>query len=82
MIEAPDTFDARGWLEVGTVGDQPSIRENYISSGSLYLCLCGLVHLGLPENDSFWTAPGASWTQKRVWAGADIKPDHAYKESK
>jgi hypothetical protein len=33
--------------------------------------------LGLPADDAFWTAPAAPWTQKRIWAGDDIKPDHA-----
>ncbi len=82
MIEAPDTFDAQGWLQVGAVGHQPSIREGYISTGSLYLCLCGLLDLGLPANDPFWTAPAAPWTQKRIWAGDDISPDHAYRDKK
>jgi hypothetical protein len=82
MIEAPGTFDEQGWLQVGAVGHQQSIRENYISTGSLYLCLRGLVHLGLPANDPFWTAPAEPWTQKRIWSGEDIAPDHAYKEAK
>jgi hypothetical protein len=77
MLEAPGTFDAAGWLQVGAVGHQPSIRENYIATGSLYLCLTGLVHLGLPANDPFWTAPAAPWTQRRIWAGEDIPADHA-----
>ncbi len=82
MTEAPGTFDEHGWLQVGSVGHQPSIRETYISSGSLYLCLDGLVHLGLPANDVFWTAPAEAWTQKRIWSGEDIPADHAYEESK
>jgi len=82
MIEAPETFDADGWLQVGAVGHQPSIRESYISTGSLYLCLCGLVQLGLPANDPFWTAPAEPWTQKRIWSGADISTDHAYEDKK
>ncbi|HXS68459.1 MAG TPA: DUF2264 domain-containing protein [Candidatus Polarisedimenticolia bacterium] len=82
MIEAPGTFDEHGWLQVGSVGHQPSIREGYISTGSLYLCLDGLAHLGLPANDPFWTAPAEPWTQKRIWSGEDIRPDHAYEESK
>lgn len=82
MIEAPGTFDAHGWLQVGAVGHQPSLRENYISTGSLYLCLEGLVHLGLPANDPFWTAPAEPWTQKRIWSGEDIAGDHAYKNVK
>ena len=82
MLEAPGTFDGQGWLQVGAVGHQPSIRENYISTGSLYLCLTGLVELGLPANDPFWTAPAEPWTQKRIWAGEDIIADHAFKDLK
>lgn len=81
MIEAPGTFDEHGWLQVGAVGHQPSIREGYIATGSLYLCLTGLVHLGLPADDPFWTAPAAPWTQRRIWSGSDIPPDHAYKDA-
>jgi hypothetical protein len=80
MIEAPGTFDAQGWLQVGAVGHQPSIREPYISTGSLYLCLCGLVQLGLPANDPFWTAPAEPWTQKKIWSGQDVPADHAYED--
>jgi hypothetical protein len=80
VIEAPDTFDAQGWLQVGAVGHQPSIREGYISTGSLYLCTFGLVELGLPASDPFWSAPAQPWTQKRIWSGADIPADHAYKD--
>lgn len=80
MIEEPGTFDERGWLRVGAVGYQPSIRESYIATGSLYLCLTGLLHLGLPADDPFWTAPAESWTQKKIWSGDDIPADHAYKD--
>ena len=82
MIEAPETFDALGWLQVGAVGHQPSIREGYISTGSLYLCLCGMLQLGLSANDPFWTAPAEPWTQKKIWSGADVPADHAYKDKK
>lgn len=81
MIEAPGTFDERGWLQVGAVGHQPSIREGYIATGSLYLCLVGLVHLGLPPDDPFWTKPDEPWTQKRIWSGQDVPADRAYKDS-
>jgi hypothetical protein len=80
MMNAPGTFDEHGWLQVGAVGHQPSIRENYISTGSLYLCLTGMTHLGLPANDPFWTAPDESWSQKRIWSGEDIPADHALRE--
>jgi hypothetical protein len=82
MLSAPGTFDDQGWLQVGAVGHQPSLRETYISTGSLYLCLCGLVELGLPADDPFWTAPPEPWTQKKIWSGVDVPADHAYKEKK
>jgi hypothetical protein len=76
-IEAPGTFDNQGWLQVGVAGHQPSIRESYISTGSLYLCAVGMLHLGLPADDPFWTAPAAEWTQKRIWSGEDVRAEHA-----
>jgi len=81
-MAAPGTFDAEGWLQVGAVGHQPAIREGYISTGSLYLCLCGTLQLGLPANDPFWTEPAEPWTQKRIWAGENVPADHAYKDTK
>jgi len=81
-VSMPGTFDTNGWLQVGAVGHQPSIRESYISTGSLYLCLFAFVDLGLPANDPFWTGPEESWTQKRIWSGEDIRGDHAYKDKK
>lgn len=77
MVEAPGTFDEEGWLRLGAVGAQPGLRERYNATGSLYVCLTGLVHLGLPADDPFWTAPPAPWTQRRIWAGEDIPADHA-----
>jgi hypothetical protein len=77
MIEAPGTFDEQGWLQRGVAGAQPRMAENYINTGSLYLCLTGLLQLGLPPDDPFWTEPGLPWTQKRIWAGEDLPADHA-----
>lgn len=77
MIEAPGTFDQNGWLQIGAVGYQPNIGEAYISTGSLYLCAMGLVQLGLPPTDPFWTAPDHPWTQKKIWSGKNTPADHA-----
>lgn len=81
-LEAPGTFDDRGWLRAGAVGYQPALRDNYVSTGSLYLCTAGLLHLGLPPGDPFWTAPAAAWTQKRIWAGENVPGDHHYEDPK
>jgi hypothetical protein len=77
MMEAPGTFDAEGWLQIGFCGHQPSLAETYISTGSLYLCSTALLPLGLPPSDPFWSAPDAQWTQQLLWSGADLPPDHA-----
>jgi hypothetical protein len=75
MVEAPGTFDEEGWLQLGAVGHQPGLQEPYNATGSLYVALIGLVHLGLPSDDPFWTVPDAPWTQKRIWAGEDVLRD-------
>jgi hypothetical protein len=79
MIEAPGTFDAGGWLRIGFCGAQPSIGEGYISTGSLYLCAAGLLPLGLPASDEFWSAPAVPWTAVKAWGGLDLPCDHAIK---
>ncbi len=75
ISEFPGTYDRDGWLDIGAVGRQPSIRDHYVGTGSLYITLNGLLHLGLPADDPFWTAPPGAWTQKRIWSGRDIKGD-------
>ena len=81
-MKAPNTFDSKGWLNMGVIGSQPNIAEYYITTGSLYLCTVGLLPLGLPANDPFWTSKAEDWTSKKLWKGVDLPADHAYKESK
>lgn len=82
LTEASGTFDSKGWLNSGLFGSQPDIAEYYITTGSLYLCTTGLLPLGLPANDRFWTDPAKDWTSVKVWKGVDLPSDHAYKEPK
>ena len=77
MAEAPGTFDADSWLQIGFCGHQPALGENYISTGSLYLCSAGLLPLGLPPADEFWSAPAAKWTSQKLWSGENLPADHA-----
>ncbi|GAB4037163.1 DUF2264 domain-containing protein [Spirosoma gilvum] len=78
-MDAPNTFDAKGWLQIGLCGHQPGIGETYISTGSLYLCSVAFLPLGLPASDSFWSSPSTDWTAKKIWSGQDVKTDHAIK---
>jgi hypothetical protein len=76
-LTPPGTYDAKGWLQIGLAGHQPSLGETYISTGSLYLCATAFLPLGLPVQDRFWDAPDAPWTSRKVWSGTDIPADHA-----
>lgn len=76
-IAASGTFDGDGWLQIGFCGHQPGIGERYISTGSLYLCAVGLLPLGLPSADAFWSAPPQPWTAVRAWSGQAFPIDHA-----
>jgi hypothetical protein len=77
QVEAPGTFDTKGWLQIGLYGHQPGIGEGYISTGSLYLCSEAFLILGLPATDPFWQGADADWTSKKIWKGADVETDHA-----
>lgn len=77
QTEAPGTFDSNGWLRIGFCGHQPGIGEDYISTGSLYLCSAAFLPLGLPATDAFWTSPAADWTSRKAWSGADLPVDRA-----
>lgn len=77
QIEAPGTFDAKGWLQIGLYGHQPEIGEGYISTGSLYLCSQAFLILGLPVSDEFWQKADADWTARKIWNGEDVDTDHA-----
>lgn len=77
MIEMPGTFDAEGWLTPGFCGNQPSLAEPYISTGSLYLCSTVFLPLGLDGGDPFWSGEERDWTAKKIWGGHNQERDSA-----
>lgn len=79
QFRSPANFDADGWLRVGFTGEQIDMSESYINTGSLYLCAVGLLPLGLPATDEFWSAPYTQWTNLRAWTGEKVEADHAIK---
>ena len=76
-LDAPNTFNKAGWLNIGLYGSQPSLAEFYITTGSLYICTDIFMPLGLPETDEFWSTPPAPWTSVKIWSGQDVPADHA-----
>ena len=77
MIEMPNTFDSNGWLRIGFSGQQPTIGEHYISTGSLYMCSVVFLPLGLNTENEFWKGADMPWTAKKAWAGEEFNIDHA-----
>ena len=77
QLSQPLTFDADGWLRIGYAGSQIRMSEDYINTGSLYLCTAAFLPLGLPANDPFWASPARDWTSKKAWSGVDVGADHA-----
>ncbi len=77
LMDAPGTFNKEGWLQIGVCGHQNAMAEYYISTGSLYLCTTGLLALGLPATDPFWSDPAEPWTSVKVWNGENVKADKA-----
>ncbi len=76
-LDAPQTFNAEGWLNIGLCGHQPELGDFYINTGSLYLCSVIFLPLGLPADDPFWTDADAPWTAKKIWNGIDMPADHS-----
>jgi len=73
--EGVSTFGEDGWLKIGLVGNQPNLGENYISTGSLYLCSTIFLPLGLNAKDSFWSDKDEMWTSYKIWNGINMEAD-------
>jgi hypothetical protein len=76
-LDAPATFNEKGWLNIGLYGSQPGLAEGYINTGSEYLCTQIFLPLGLPATDDFWSKPAVPWTAVKIWSGQDVPADHA-----
>ncbi|WP_409200115.1 DUF2264 domain-containing protein [Methanobrevibacter sp. DSM 116169] len=75
QFEDDQNFDKKGWLSVGFNGKQLDISEDYINTGSLYLCSTIFLPLGLPIDDPFWSKPYSEWTNLKAWNGKPVDAD-------
>jgi hypothetical protein len=74
LLEAPGTFDDRGWLTVGFAGHQPHLGELHFDGQSVSLREA-VLPLGLKAADAFSERTGGRLTSRRIWRGAPA--DHA-----
>ena len=77
VMSAPGLFDAEGFLRPGVYGYQPELAEEYINTGSLYLCTALFLPLGLSPRHAFWSGGDEAWTGLRAWRGETACIDHA-----
>ena len=73
---APDNFTRDGYLTIGFAGHQPQLGDWYSNNGSMYIAAASFLPLGLPELDSYWTAPAQDWTQKKAFSGRPFAKDY------
>lgn len=74
--DAPGNFTDAGFLTIGFRGHQPELGDWYSNNGSMYIASSSLLALGLPASDSFWSAPGQDWTQKKAFGGRGFPKDY------
>lgn len=79
--DSVSSFDNKGFLLIGFVGEQKNIAENYVSSGSPYHCMTFFLPLGLSNSDPFWSLPCQEWTSVKAFSGEDILADHGYNDT-
>lgn len=72
-----ENFDQNGWLKIGVCGSQPRIGEDYISTGSLYLCTTVFLPLGLSVSHPFWKEEDSPWTSVKIWSGQNCETLHS-----
>ncbi|MES3021422.1 MAG: DUF2264 domain-containing protein [Pseudomonadota bacterium] len=76
---APGNFTKDDYLTIGFAGHQPELGDWYSNSGSMYITSAGFLALGLPETDSYWSAPAQDWTQKKAFSGSKFPKDYPVK---
>ena len=72
----PSNFNAQGFMTIGFTRAQPSLGDWYSNAGSMYIASEGLIALGLPKTDPYWTAPAMPWTMRRAYSGLDFRKDY------
>ncbi|MBI0477136.1 DUF2264 domain-containing protein [Sphingomonas sp. MA1305] len=72
----PSNFNADGFLTIGFARAQPTLGDIYSNAGSMYIASEGLLALGLPADDPYWTAAPQPWTMRRAYAGEDFRKDY------
>ncbi len=75
LYSAETLFSKAGYLRAGLYGYQPSLKDSYITQGSIY-CITNLfAALGLSDTDAFWTAEPQPPVWELVWGKENPAPE-------
>ena len=72
----PSNFDERGFLTIGFTKRQPTLGDSYSNAGSMYIASEGLLALGLPASDPYWTLAPQPWTMRRAYSGIEFRKEY------
>jgi len=76
-LDAENTFNEGGWLNLGLCGHQNNLAEFYITTASLYLCTQAFLPLGLSSKEPFWSDSDEKTSWEKISTGENIMADHA-----
>lgn len=77
MMEAPGTFDEKGWLKIGFCGSAAGYRRGLHQYRQSVSVLRRFPAAGTPARRSVLERPDADWTSLKLWKGIDLPADHA-----
>ena len=75
LFEGSQNFTEDNFLVVGLNASQKGMAENTITTGSLYMCCCVFLPLGLDSNNPFWSDRSIEWTSLKAWNGHSCEAD-------
>ncbi len=75
-------YDEDDWLKIGFIGEQLSLAEEYINTGSPYHTTCFFLPLGLSKKHIFWQQESQKWSSLKIWDGEDCQKDVAIQDKK
>ncbi len=67
IYQPANLFSKKGYLRAGLYGYQPSLKDTYITQGSIYCVTSMFAALGLSDTDEFWTADPQPPVWEQVW---------------
>lgn len=70
-------FDENGWLMLGVIGEQSSLAEEYINTGSLYMFLAMFMVTAIEPENIFWIGEKQRDFSGRIWNGENLPIDVA-----